>query len=328
MEEVSFDTLSESVIDQIYNDLSLSLKNVFVCNPDITAGEELTSFHEQLYFSGKTSCAVTCLRSTYQQLQKKGIPCVHLLPTELGLRTSIQQAILIIQSDYFRQSQIAVGLVEIKENDEQSEYESQKQHLELHHKLVNYAKELHAGIFPVENLKFVLYMTWGVMGQAMPNVLEKFMKDLKQTFNSEIYIGLGVGESALTAERRTKLALQYCKRQKQDQCYIALEDDNIVNVLGQKEEKELYRSDYGRIHYISIKYNVSHLVLKRISIAASKLRKQQFTVKELAYELNQTPRNVNRILKELVAKGLASQVGEEHLGGKGRPKIIYKLHFI
>ncbi|WP_226036122.1 hypothetical protein [Aquibacillus saliphilus] len=323
IEKISVDVISEETIKKIYRDLNIPISEVHVYPNFNGNGKEFLEFHEQLYNSGQTKSAITSVFSTHQLLKEKGIPSTLVLATESAIREGIQRAILEIRSLYFKKSQIAVGYIKIPVNEERSEYEIQTVHLELHRQLMLYAKELHADIFPLNRMEFVFYTTRGMLELNDLNFLQMVFSGLKKVFDKDIHIGLGYGKTAQIAGRNARKAIEYSVNMVGDQCFLIKDDSNLLNLF--KNENKSFRTNDDYIQELAEQYSISSMVLKRINRALEKLGKNELTAEELADELNQTPRNTRRTLKLLVDKGLAIQIGEEHIGGKGRPKLLYEI---
>ncbi|WP_379968761.1 hypothetical protein [Ectobacillus sp. sgz5001026] len=323
IEKLSVDMILPQTVNRVYEDLGLSSSSAYVYPTLDGTGKQYFTFHKSLYEGGKTRCAITCVLSTFELLRSEGIPAVLVLATESAIREGIQRAVLLDSSNYFKKSQIAVGHIHFLDDPDKSEYEGQRIHLERHRQLVTYAKELHADIFAMNRTQFVFYSTRGMLEKRDFAFIEKLLRDLKSISQNSVHIGLGFGNTAQIAGERAKMALVYCKRFEDDQCFLTLDEEQIVNLFDNKEQS--YRTDDVEIQHLAEQHHVSAMVIKRVSHVLEKLGKTTITAEELANELGQTIRNSRRTLKYFVEKGLAIPIGEEHLGGKGRPKILYQL---
>ncbi|HET6873082.1 MAG TPA: GTP cyclohydrolase IIa, partial [Sporolactobacillaceae bacterium] len=202
-----------------------------------------------------------------------------------------------------------------------------KLQLEIHHLLLTYAQKIHAALFLLDNLDFSFYTTRGMIEKQSVDVFYNLVKNVEHIYPLTVQIGLGIGTSAQQAHSKASIALEYCKSENQHCCYLVNSQDKVRNLLESTGHDDWFRTDKEWIKNLSDKFNVSSLLLTRLSTITKRLEKSTFTAEELALELSQTIRNSRRILKQLEEKGLAKMVGEEHYNGKGRPKIVYKLLF-
>lgn len=324
IDRISVDMISQQTVTGVLEDLNIVPSSAYVDPRMDGTGQHFYAFHKKLYEEDQIKCAITCVLSTYEMLQKDGIPSILVLATESAIQEGIQRAILVVRSNYFQKSQIAIGYIQFSGGPELTEYEAQQIHLDQHRQLVIYAKELHADIFALNRFKFVLYTTRGMFEKKKSSYLKKWLHELKKISQSTVHIGLGFGSTAQIAGVRAKKALTYCNRFDGDQCFLTINEGQMVNLFD--NDKQDYRTDDTLILKMAQQYHLSAMVIKRVQHVLEKLGKTTITADELALELNQTIRNCRRILKEFEEKGLAKSIGEEHLGGKGRPKILYELH--
>jgi hypothetical protein len=325
---LSFDTIAETSIAKTYEYLGIK-KEFFISNPDDTNSKNLVKFHLKKNQMEQTDCAVTCLRSAFQELKELEVPVVLVLAPESSIREGLQKLILMYQSLQFRKAQIVVGRLEIVPTEGVEEYfTNQHKDLEINQKLVTYAQKMHAAIFKIDQFNYVFYTTLGILEKQSNSLFYECILKIQNVMKCMTFVGLGVGETALIANRRTSIALQYAKDQGEDSCYLTIDDQRVINLLTEDNNKEKYRSGLENIRIIAEKYQLSMIVLERIYDSIKKLEKTTITAEELAGEIGQTTRNVRRTLNELVAKNLARVVGEEQIVHRGRPKIVYEITFI
>ncbi|WP_077329008.1 hypothetical protein [Virgibacillus siamensis] len=325
---ISFDTIPDSAIQQIFSDLNMNCEQYRLYNHSFQSSK-LVQFHKKMIQEQGSCCAVTCLKSSYLKL-KDHVPCVLAIAPESAVRQAVQQSILLCQSERFRQSQIVAGVITVTPyTDFDQDYMISQKQLEIHHVLLSYANNLHAALFSMNNFKFVFYTTMGMLKKADRTLFYTFTKDLRKVLNSEIALGFGVGTTAQTAQRRANIALKYCKQANvKESCFIITDEERIINVLQQSLSEDWFRSESKDLSELSEVSGISQVVLMRISKVIQKLDKTTYTAEELGDELSQTPRNARRILKQLEDKGLANLVGNEHYSARGRPKSVYDISFL
>lgn len=324
LERISIDGINQDAILDIYQELKLDSSQLKCISSSQNSKSEILQTHEELYEAGQTTCAVTSIKSVYEALQQKDIPSVLILATESSIRVAFQRAVLESKSLYFKNSQIAVGHIRFQDAAELTGYKKQQLHLERHQKLLSFAKTLHADIFSLGEGEFVFYSTRGMIGRKTNEFMQRLFKELNQGYEHQmIHIGMGFGASAQVAGDRARKALAHATHQDGHQCYLIKDDQHIIDILNRSGKE--YRTSDQLIQQLAANYQVSAMVIKRVLEAVEALGKNRITAEELAAEINQTIRNSRRTLNEFVTKGLAVQVGEEHFGGKGRPKMVYQL---
>lgn len=325
---LSVDTISNATIKQVVSDGLLNETNVYLYSKQNELSEKLIDYHETLYNQGKTTIALTGLRSTYLQLRKKEIPSILILTSEASLREAINKCLLLHQSETFRKAQIVVGTLRCHHAKKPSEnYSLKKLQLEIHHLLLTYAQTIHAALFLLDNLNFSFYTTRGMIEKQSIDVFYNLVKNIEQLSPLTVQVGLGIGNSAQQAYSKASIALDYCKSENQHCCYLVNSQDKVKNLLENTNHVDWFRVDEEWVKSQSEKFNVSPLILARLSNITKRLEKNTFTAEEIARELTQSIRNSRRILNLFEEKGLAKMVGEEHYNGKGRPKRVYKLLF-
>jgi hypothetical protein len=326
--KVSIDTISRSIIDQTLHDIGLEKEHFFIHENTNVSNDKLTLFHESLFNEKKTTFAMTCLRSTYRLLQQKNIPSVLILPPETSLRDSIQKSLLNFQSEFFRKSQIVVGLLTINPLEKLNlSYLNQKKQLEIHHSLLGYAQDFHAALFHLNNLHFVFYTTEGMLSKNDPSLFYSLNNVVKKLMNSSIHIGLGIGPTALSAQNKANIALKYCNHKPQkDHCYMIRNGEEVIDLLKINNQKtDLFKTENKAIVKLSEENKVSPILLSKLLKVMDKLDCNTFTAHELSIELSQTERNIRRTLNIFEKKGLAIKIGYEHYNGQGRPKTLYQI---
>ncbi|SIT73489.1 helix-turn-helix domain-containing protein [Edaphobacillus lindanitolerans] len=324
LESVSIDGIYEEAVRDIYKELGLSAEAIHCYSIPNEEQKKLRAFHEDLYKKGNSTCAVTSVKSVHEYLRKKGIPSVLILATESSIKVGIQHAVLESRSAYFKKSQIAVGYIRFFDEADLTGYKKQQLHLERHQKLLEYAKKLSADLFSLSEGEFVFYTTRGMIERRNNDFIERLFSEMHASNeNRVINVGLGFGTSAQVAGDRARKSLAFSAKKRGNQCFLIQDEETVLNLLSKQQIE--YRTSDRYIYGLATKYGVSAMVIRRILEAMQILGKNRITAEELSKELNQTVRNSRRTLNEFVEKGLAVQAGEEHLGGKGRPKIVYQL---
>ncbi|RSK33745.1 hypothetical protein [Bhargavaea beijingensis] len=324
LERISIDGIQEAAVRDIYKELGLSSQAIHCYGNPSEEQKKLREFHEKLYNKGVSTCAVTSVKSVHEYLVMNDIPSVLILATESSIKVGIQHSVLESRSHYFKKSQIAVGHIRFFDEVDLSGYRRQQLHLERHQKLLEYAKLLSADLFALSEGEFVFYTTRGMIEKRNIDFIERLYREMDTSHeNRVIHVGLGFGTSAQVAGDRARKSLAYSATKRGNQCYLIQDEEQVVNILSNQQKE--YRTSDRNVFELAKKYEVSAMVIRRVLEAMQALGKNRITAEELSKELNQTIRNSRRTLNEFVEKGLAVQAGEEHFGGKGRPKFVYQL---
>ncbi len=70
-------------------------------------------FHQELYESGKTDVALTCVRSVYLELKKRGVPVYRVLQSDLSIYSALSHLRERAFAKQFEKKQFVILGVEI-----------------------------------------------------------------------------------------------------------------------------------------------------------------------------------------------------------------------
>lgn len=333
LEDVSFDTINEQEIREIYRELGIEDEkiNVYEYDGDIDY-EVLAAFHKTLFDKNPNHVAVTCLLKTYDILKERGLPVFRVNLTKSLIRQVIETAIYEGNNMILKANQIAVAILDIDDFKKHvrastSEYEIQKLKLKLNELLLDYAKVVEGSVFNLGTDKFMLFTTGGALeDRENARERERFLETVNRQLGISVSMGIGYGKTAYEAELHAKIGVKHAKEVGSG-CVFAVDRlKNITGPLGHDESLSYsYQTDNKANDKVASQTGLSVKNVQKIQSIISK-QGNKMTSKELAFYLNMTERSARRILTLLSEKDYAVAVGEENAGSKGRPRIIYQLN--
>lgn len=332
--KISIDTLEESEVIDIYEDLNINIKNLFINDTHLSnyKKEDYVNFHFDLYNSGRTKGAITSINSVYMELVKFGVPALKIEPTKYTMKQIFKIISMASKTEIAKRNQILIMIIDIAEytlNGEKiSNIEKQSKRLQLHQELLNYSRMHQASVFSsAESEEFILLITKGIF-YDYTNSYENIpiVNEIKAKFSMEINIGIGMGVNALEAEDNARKALELSRNNKELAGFLIDQDKQVLGPIGSvnKLEYKLKTEDKQLLHYAD-KIGVSISNITMIESLMKNLQTNSITAGDIQRGLNLTLRSANRIMKKLVDGGVAKEVGLEQIGGRGRPRKIYKI---
>ncbi|SEQ38615.1 hypothetical protein [Piscibacillus halophilus] len=332
IESVSLDSIGEEEIKQVGDSYAIQhIKiNIKASNTYIPSSE-LSDFHQELYESGKTDVALTCVRSVYLELKKRGVPVYRVLQSDLSIYSALSHLRERAFAKQFEKKQFVILGVEIlypKKTDSKSiSFKLMRQELDLNRILIDFVEKINGSLVSMGKGLFYIYTTKGEI-----ELFQKYhspyqlIKEMEAASGLSVQVGIGYGSTVLEANDHVQVAFNYVQKNDEASIVIIDEDKNVIE----------YNTDNEHLQY-QLKSSVSKWKekLQSGSISASKLSKIEslayhyqcfeITSSDLANWLNSTERNARRLLAEMERIGVVEVIGEE-ANGRGRPKKIYKLN--
>jgi predicted transcriptional regulator len=332
MDRISFDTLSRTDIIETFMDTQLQVPEMYVKEyTGIIVASDITEYHYDLWTKGKTSLAVTCLFSTYLDLQKRGVPCLRIWPTRNNIRTILEFAISRMQAIRYKGGQIAIQHISIDNYEDfvrnaTSSYAIMKVELQLYEILVNYTEQVQGTIVIHGNGQYTIYSTRGVVEEATQGFT---CMPVQQSALSRLPVdvsgGIGFGETANAANENAHVALGLARQSGKSRWVTVLDDKTVIGPLNSETELVYsIRTNDNDSRELAKKLNLSGTTINKLMAVCQKLDGQVITADILARYLSVTPRSARRLLASLLAHGLASVAGEE-AAGSGRPRKLYEI---
>ncbi|HAE91388.1 MAG TPA: hypothetical protein DCG60_01890, partial [Tissierella sp.] len=136
--------------------------------------------------------------------------------------------------------------------------------------------------------------------------------------------GIGIGTTVYMSQNNAIKALSYSDNR--NKIVLIDEKGQIVENLGYESELlyNLYEND-DELNSLLSKANVSIGTYQKLKALIQINDWNYFTADQVAKELDVTPRNTRRILKDLFEVGILEVIGKESSFGKGRPANVYRF---
>jgi len=333
IERISIDTITEHETSETYRELELAQEKIYI-NPlslkDYNQ-DQYISFHEELFKKGATTAAVTAVNSVYNRLTHKGIPSYKIIPTMYAMKGTFDSIKSFVETQKAKNNQIIVQVLEVKsynqDNRVLTNYDKKEKKLVLYQKLIKYAKEYYACVFPTEDDEFVVFITQGIF-QKYTNFFERIpvLRQIEEELGLEVGMGIGMGANALEAEQNARKAMKLANEKKGSCAFVIRQDGEVLGPIGTPGQMEYrLKSSDNKLVKIAEKTNLSIATLTQVADIIEKLSRDSLTANDIQEGLGVTLRTANRIMTRLYDTGIAEKNGFEQPVSRGRPRQIYKV---
>lgn len=331
LHRISIDLLAERDVDETYRDLGIPRKNVYHFEyPGVTRTEEILSFHQGLFQEGKVDVCVTCLSLVHEQLQAQGIPAYRIIPTRTNIRKTVETALQQWETLYFKQSQISIMLIKIEKMEKITDhqavsYDLHRLNLSLQSTILDFSESISGSFVSLGMGTFIIFSTRGSFQEADRQMVT-LLENLEQITALPWNIGIGYGDTSLSAEKNARLALHHAQNYS-DCCAFLVDDKGIIEgpLMDHQSISFGYRTEEDEDSQKLKAEGLTVTTLNKI-LSIQKRMGNTITAVNVAEWLKMTQRNARRILNALVEQGLAEIIGEEAPSSKGRPRKIYRVN--
>lgn len=303
--DISFDTLSPDVVAAFLADVGISSTVHLKHYNGVIRSEELVNYHKSLWEEGVTRASITCLRSAHLQLEKLGLPTMHLTPTHSEVRQVLENIIQTHELLQSRDAQVVVQLIGM--NPDQIATLA----TDCDATVQRYARYVHGSTQKVSASQWMVYATRGAIEEITHNFSRRPTLPFLADIEAQITVGIGIGTTVLAAEERAHFALNEASTLGLGQWVCVLENNQVISPLSSGEETLSYPLSHGDYEDLSHAISLSALTLTKLASVLDKRGSTRLTAHELAKHLHILPRSARRILLTLEAHGLATVVGEE-----------------
>jgi len=292
----------------------------------------ILEFHIDAFESGQSEVAFTCILGVHDELKKLGIPVFRIIPSDISIMMIIELLEERIYTARNKQSQIVLLGIEAILSEENSRnlpysFRLKRQALLIHERLLTTAEALHGSLMTLGDGLYFIYSTYGeIEGELQKDSLSLLIQQVEKQSGLKIRIGIGYGNTAMQAEHSVRLALQHARQT----------DDSLIVLVDENEKIRLHESADSKIPYeqksfgadwtkLFVDAAISPQTASKVHAYSIQYRKEAFTSNDVALWMKSTDRNGRRIVTELERLGIISLAGEEQLGGRGRPRKVYKF---
>ncbi|WP_255367794.1 ArsR family transcriptional regulator [Psychrobacillus sp. OK032] len=330
-DQISFDMFHPAELERVFKESKIAVKPTYIKYYEgEVPTDEIVHYHYELWKTGKTAAAVTCLKNAQHELNKLGVPAFRVLPTQSAIVSTLALILQTHETMHFKDTQIAVQMIEFDSfssltKDTFSTDEIYKIEIKMTEKLLEYAKKINGSLKSAGPGRFVIFTTHGLLRETTKDftVVPDFAI-LQLTGHDAVTCGIGIGQTVYEAEINAGTALLHAKEFHKGSSMVVLDDKTIVGPLGQPEQIK-YGYATKHLQTLSEQTSLSIATLSKLESILKKIGKLEINAYDLAQHMHIMPRSARRILTELESKGLAQVVGEENPHPRGRPRKIYQI---
>lgn len=334
LSRISVDTLSRQTVEECFSEIGLPSDGVFSKEyRGPVVAQDLISFHHELWSQGRTSAALTGLRSAWIGLQALGVRAFWIRPVKAAVRDALRLA--MAEGDNLRSKtrQIVVCICNVDGfgqlvKQRNSQYQTQRLKLALYDILNSYAEGTQSWVHELEGDEFVIFMTRGILEedtnyyQSWP-LLDHVRRELPIT----VRLGVGLGQTAHEAGTNARVAINLAKHNGGDCAFVVDLDGKSLGPLGRGHKLEaVLRTQDEHLLLLAKRARLSVSTVSKLDSLLATLRRTTVTAPELARWFNFSLRSARRLLATLEETGLSSVVGEEQPVGSGRPRRVFSIH--
>lgn len=328
---LSIDILDKSnVVDASLDQLQIPLRDMCIKEFDAQINyHELYEHHRKLYQEGKVDGVLTCYPEVMDLLKKDNIPAEWISTTKLATKQVIELIEQRSQVSYFKRTQIGVCMIDVdtkiyEEPSEQLSYDIQFATLKMNEELLSLSRAMNGSFVDIGDGNYMIFSSRGEILDHL-SLLNQTITRLKKSWNREIMAGIGFGDSALKAELNARKAIHKTREVKKEITII----DSLGEVIEVSTEQIQSLSTIFDNPYLLKKLrdrDISIQAFERVRDLIQRKRWKQFTSNDLAFELNMSNRNAQRLLHSFNDAKIVEQIGEEKVTTKGRPRKLYRMN--
>ncbi len=287
---------------------------------------DVTAFHEEHYRRGEVELCLTCMGSVRNELRQLGVPVARIEHTHAALREALRRASLTDRLARTEASQIAVALVEPREQKRQDArsgpYQAQRDELRRRQQVVDLAERLQGTLSRASDGSFLIHTTRGVVTAELAGS-DARDEDVHEGRDG-LLIGYGVGATVARAEANARRSAAIGRRSGGKQVVL---DDGAMLRLGDRDAlagTRLRETDPRLLAHAKA-VGMGPFTLARLITALATLDPSAVTARDLASAYGVAPRSALRMLASLERSGIAMAVGTRSAPRAGRPQSVYRV---
>jgi len=292
--------------------------------------QDLFQFHYKLWKSKKTEAALTCYPDVQEALQLAGVPAYWVSLSGLEIYHTLQVFIEKLRTNYFKDTQIGIEIIEFDSFDSITENANSPYHLQylelrIKETLIKLCEKSDGSLLEQGNGRYTIFSSRGAIEHDI-QLLHETIEYLSLQANTKVSVGIGYGKTAFSAEMNAYRALKQAKEKNDQRIIIVQDEDTTIEDFG-SDDALLYTSREDNQELINqLKQgNIPLKTYKKIDALIKKEQWKSFTTKDLSLNLQMSNRNAQKIIADLCNIKLAECIGEETQPTRGRPSKIYRL---
>lgn len=323
---LSIDTVPEEELQECFHEMGHAPEEHHLMVPTPPAERDAyLEFHKGLWEQGKTTGAITFLKTAYDELVAQGVPAYRGTPTRGALRESVARAALEASGIRMRRAQTVVGLVDVDPSPQRVGtrlYHDQRRKASLHRGLLELVEVYEIPVVPLEGVSFALFLTRGTL-MDMTDGYRSFPR--MEDFGDKVYFGFGIGGSMNMSMSNARTALESA-HEVEESCVFVVSDEEIIGPLAHAGGTRIRRSnlDQNVLDRLS-KSGLGLATISRVEALTRRTGSTSITPGQLAAGLSISKRNARRVLSRMADAGLAEVIGLEQTHRRGRPQRIFRI---
>jgi hypothetical protein len=333
--KLSIDSFSESSLFKMISEIGEQASSFKLLDTISTPSvQAMVAFHAELYQKNKIQAALTVEHEVYEALNKLGIPCEWITPTDQNIVVALERALLSTETRRSIESQIVVGMLNIDDFGKQlqlrnSEHEIQRLKLDIHGMLIDYVESLDGYLIHTGSDEYLYFTTRGIFERETGGYKTiPLARQVNRTLGLSLSMGIGFGRSANEAGTHARMALRQAKEAGGNTCFIVREDKTLIGPVEMADPLNYNLSVTDRdLLKKTEQVGMTSAYLSRLLQYVARTGKLEFEVHELSGVLDITVRSTHRLLLQWIDHGLVSIAGYVKVP-RGRPKQTYRLSFL
>lgn len=319
---LSVDSVGRRELEEAYADVGLPADEAHVRTyTDPAAAEEFATFHAELHRAGRTSAALTHVRSVAQRLEDDEVPVLLSRPTAATIRGTIRTAVLLGHGSRLEESRIAIGIVQAPQSGT-SGFGGIR--TALHGLLLDEAHRMGATVLPRDETSYYLIATLGSLVAATDDFAEPpFVERVRAELGITVELGIGLGDTARDAEANARTALAQARPSDEDSAGYLVGHDGHVLLLPSAARARRVVQDEARTKAIATLTRLAEALREAGTLPSTEPVVVDAPL--VARLLDVTPRAARRLLTSLAELNLAWQMPPARTPGRGRPRQSYRL---
>ncbi|MER2112302.1 MAG: transcriptional regulator [Solibacillus isronensis] len=314
----------------------LDLHNVIAENEfpkviEVNYNEKLYDYALSQYLSlwnnGEIDLVLTRISNIVNSLKISNIPTVFIFPSKESILEQVKFIINELQINKLQESQGSIGLVTVRNP---APLQNEELQLVMLHKALLEYNSLHKVFTVIQHKlnRFELITTQADLKATTSNYTKSDLQDyLLSVLPFEVNIGWGIGSTFFEAKKNAQIANNHAASEQTSSTYVITANKEMIGPLGNEVDLAPETTDYPQLQKISDATGISIVHLKKLVVLWNKLEESEVSADDIAYQLNVSNRQANRILNKLEDVGVATVSHKRQEKSKGRPKKIYSLGF-
>jgi len=319
----SVDTVEENETRDVLRETDLKLDAIYTL-PYTTPKdptEDFFTFHADLFRSGLTDFAITCVQTVKKALVNADIPTFTVVPALPTIRRTIQLLDLEIEKASMDSMKVVVGIVTplFAENNPAG---FNRSILSVHQALLNYSEKYNLLVVPRDHRSFRIIQNLGQLRtQTLNFARNEIYKAVLSSTGISIDLGYGAGSNITIAEEYAEKALNM-SRGISGVCYVI--DGEKAIPIGTENKYSAPPLSSTDVAGLIKGTGMTVSSFTRYLLSASMLE-TPFSPADFSRHINITKKAARKILSSLAGLGVIEMYGKRHVNSRGRPETLFRL---